>query len=384
MVFITLLMFLKVPNPRTPVLAGLKAIDWTGATLIIGGALMILLGVDFGDVTYPWSSTTVICLIIFGAVAVGIFIVNEWKFASNPVIPLRLFSPASTSAAYVVFTCNFYVFIGLAYYLPLYSQSVLGSNALDAGLHLLPLIVSCSLSAAAGGLLIQKTGKYLPVMCVAQALLTLGAGLFISLQFEKSLAKLFVFEIITGVGVGLNIEAPILAAQAAATERDTAAVIATMSFVRSIGTAISVVVGGVIFQNEMNAANSRLVEQLGEQLASQFKGDKASAMVEAIGKLPEDQQEIVRRTYYGALKAVWIMVSSLWTCLIAALTSFYSVRCVRRLVGSAQLVRSRPSLEYRHQRCRSRCRQGKARNAMFRKRKPIERRDGEFWVPRKY
>lgn len=269
---------------------------------------MILLGVDFGDVTYPWSSATVICLIIFGAVAVGTFVVNEWKFAANPIIPLRLFSPASTSAAYIVFTCNFYVFIGLAYYLPLYSQSVLGANALDAGLHLLPLIVSCSLSAAAGGIFIQRTGKCLPIMYAAQVLLALGSGLFISLEFEKSLVRLFAFEIITGIGVGLNIEAPILAAQAAATERDTAAVVATMSFVRSIGTAISIVVGGVIFQNEMNAASPHLVDQLGQQLAGQFNGDKASATVEPIGDLPEDQQDLVRRTYYGALKSVWIMV----------------------------------------------------------------------------
>ncbi|PGH15502.1 hypothetical protein AJ80_05519 [Polytolypa hystricis UAMH7299] len=306
-VFVVLLFFLDVPNPKTPVLAGIKAIDWTGSTLIVGGALMILLGVDFGDVTYAWSSATVICLIVFGAIVVGIFLVNEWKFAKNPVIPLRLFAPLSTLAAYVVFTCNFYVFIGLAYYLPLYSQAVLGADALASGLHLLPLIVSSSLSAAASGVFIQRTGKYLPVMYVAQTMLTLGVGLFISLKFEKSLTRLFIFEILTGVGVGLNIEAPILAAQATTTVRDTAAVIATMSFVRSIGTAISVVVGGVIFQNQMNVAGPRMVEQLGQELANRFDGKNASANVDLVGTLPVGQQDIIRRSYFGALRSVWIM-----------------------------------------------------------------------------
>lgn len=307
-VFVVLLFFLKVPNPHTPVLAGLKAIDWTGSLFIVGGALMILLGLEFGDVTYPWSSTTVICLIIFGAVSVGVFILNEWKVARNPIIPLRLFSNKSTVAAYSVFACNSYVFIGLAYYLPLYSQSVLGADPLTSGLYLLPLIVSTSLAAAFAGVFMQQTGKYLPVMYAAQVALTLGVGLFIDLEFDKNLTKLFTFEILAGIGVGMNIEAPILAAQAAATARDTAAVTATMGFGRSIATAVSVVIGGVIFQNEMNKANPNLVDRLGRNLASQFNGDQASANVELIGTLPADQQVLVRQAYFEALRTVWIMV----------------------------------------------------------------------------
>ena len=146
-------------------------------------------------------------------------------------------------------------------------------------------------------------------MYAAQVLLTLGVGLFISLEFEQNLTKLFIFEILTGVGVGLNIEAPIIAAQASTTVRDTAAVVATMGFLRSIATAVSVVIGGVIFQNKMRTENPALVDQLGHQLASQFDGANASANVENIGTLPSDQQIFVRQAYFRALRTVWIMVS---------------------------------------------------------------------------
>ena len=307
-VFVVLLVFLKVPSPDTPVLAGLKAIDWTGTILIIGASLMVLLGIEFGDVTYPWSSATVISLIAAGAVTVVVFFVNEWKVAANPIIPLRLFSGLRMAAPYSVFATNSYVFIGLAYYLPLYSQSVLGANALSSGLYLLPLIVSTSLAAAFAGLFMQQTGRYLIVMYVAQVALSVGIGLFIELSFEKDLTKLFIFEVIAAIGIGMNIEAPIIAAQAATTVRDTAAVTSTMGFVRSIATAISVVVGGVIFQNEMNAANPHLMDQLGPQLAGQFTGGQASANIELIGALPRDQQVVVRKAYFEALRTVWIMV----------------------------------------------------------------------------
>lgn len=308
-VVVVLLLFFKVQSPNTPVIAGLKAIDWPGSLLIVGGALMVLLGINFGDVEYSWSSSTVICLIVIGTVTIGVFIFNEWKVA-NPIIPLRLFSSPSTVAVYGVFACNFYVFIGLAYYLPLYSQSVLGVNALRSGLYLMPLIISSSLAAAAAGIFIQQTGKYLPMMWAAQVMLTLGVGLFINLKFEENLTKLFLFQIIVGIGVGMNIDAPILAAQAATTSLDTAAVTGTMGFLRNIANAISIVIGGVVFQNEMNTANHKLVGDLGLQLATNFSGGQASANVDFIGTLPTNQQVIVRRAYYGSLRTVWMMVTT--------------------------------------------------------------------------
>lgn len=313
--FLVLLFFMRVQSPRTPIAAGLKVIDWTGSVLIVGGALMVLLALEFGDVVYSWSSATVICLLIFGTAVMALFVVNEWKIAKNPIIPLWLFASPSKVAPYVVFACNSYVFIGQAYYLPLYAQSALAATALMSGLYLLPLIVSCALAAAATGIFMQRTGEYLPVMYIAQGFLVLGSGLLISLKFESNITKLVIFQILVGIGVGMNIEAPILAAQAAASVRDTAAVTATMGFVRSLSTAISVVVGGVVFQNGMNAKNGELASRLGSDssLANIFNGDNAASSVEKISTvgLNADQQVLVRKTYFEALRMVWVMVGLL-------------------------------------------------------------------------
>jgi hypothetical protein len=50
-----LLIFLDVHNPKTPVVAGLKAVDWFGSLSILGMTLMILLGLEFGGATFPVS-----------------------------------------------------------------------------------------------------------------------------------------------------------------------------------------------------------------------------------------------------------------------------------------------------------------------------------------
>lgn len=152
-------------------------------------------------------------------------------------------------------------------------------------------------------------------MYIAQGFLVLGSGLLISLKFESNITKLVIFQILVGIGVGMNIEAPILAAQAAASVRDTAAVTATMGFVRSLSTAISVVVGGVVFQNGMNAKNGELASRLGSDssLANIFNGDNAASSVEKISTvgLNADQQVLVRKTYFEALRMVWVMVGLL-------------------------------------------------------------------------
>ena len=296
-----------MPNPHTPVWAGLKAVDWPGSLLVVGGALMVLLGLDFGNVAYPWSSATVICLLVFGGAVIGLFVVNEWKFAAKPIIPLRLFSTPAKLAPYGVFASANYVYIGLAYYLPLYSQSVLEADALTSGIHLIPLIVASCLTGAFTGIFIQRTGQYRPLLYVAQVMLILGTGLFINLDFEQNLTKLFAFEIVVGIGVGMNMQPPVLAAQAAGSVKDTAAVVATMGFVRSIAAVVAVVVGGVIFQNEMDAVNPGLLAEIGP-LAGRFDGENAAANIQLISALDESQRVPVRRAYFHALRTVWIMV----------------------------------------------------------------------------
>jgi hypothetical protein len=161
-VSILLFFFLHLHNPRTPVWDGLKAIDWAGSLLIVGGTLMLLFGLEFGGVSAPWDSAKVICLIVFGIVVAFLFVLNEWKFARYPVMPTRLFNNSSNIAALGCCFCHGYVFIAGTYYLPLYFQAVIGATPLLSGVYLLPFALSLSFVSGATGVFIKKTGKYLP------------------------------------------------------------------------------------------------------------------------------------------------------------------------------------------------------------------------------
>lgn len=213
MAFLILLIFLDVKTPKTPLGKGLKAVDWLGSFTMVGGVIMLLLGLEFGGITYPWDSATVLCLIIFGAVVIGIFFLIEWRVAPYPLMPLELFSKRSNLAALSVCFLHAFVFISGNYFLPLYFQAVLGASPILSGVYLLPQALSLSFLSAFTGVVIKKTGQYLPLIWFGMVLMTLGFGLFIDFDVNSSWAKIIIYQIIAGIGVGPNFQSPLIALQ---------------------------------------------------------------------------------------------------------------------------------------------------------------------------
>uniref|UniRef100_A0A8H7NQB8 Major facilitator superfamily (MFS) profile domain-containing protein n=1 Tax=Bionectria ochroleuca TaxID=29856 RepID=A0A8H7NQB8_BIOOC len=291
-VFPLLYFTLKLPNPKTPIRAGLKAIDWTGSFLILGGAVMLLLGLHLGGEVSPWGSPTIICLLIFSFVAGGLFIVNESKVARYPVIPMRLFRDRSAAASFAVTFLHSFAFMGVAWYLPLYFQAVLLSSPLMSGVYLLPFIVSSSVPP--------------PIFC-GLVCTTLGVGLMIDIGVEAHWGKLIAYQLVGGAGFGLNIEGPLLAVQTAVPAQDVAVATAAMSFTRTISTSISIVIGGVVFQNEMSRKKGGLESQLGPDVAELLGGGSAAANVEIVQSLPVEQQIIAQKAFYESIRSIWIL-----------------------------------------------------------------------------
>lgn len=305
--FLIILFFLDLKTPKTPLRKGLKAVDWLGSLAMVGGVVMFLLGLEFGGITHPWNSPTVLCLIIFGVVVIAIFFLIEWRVAPYPIMPLDLFSKRSNLAALATCFLHAFVFISGNYFLPLYFQAVLGATPILSGVYLLPQALSLSLLSAFTGVFIKKTGQYLPMIWSGMVLMTLGFGLFINLGVHASWAKIIIFQIIAGSGVGPNFQSPLIALQSLVPKRDIATATATFGFTRNLGSAISVVVGSVVFNNMMKSKQPQLVASLGPQTASSFGGGSAGASVSLIQALPAAQKAVARTAFAQSLSTMWIV-----------------------------------------------------------------------------
>ncbi|KAK2741410.1 hypothetical protein FQN55_008326 [Onygenales sp. PD_40] len=304
--FIIILFFLKIETPKTPFLAGLRAVDWLGSITVVCGTVMFLLGLEYGGVSYPWTSAIVICLLLFGVVTWGVFVVIQWRFSKYPIMPMWLFQRRSVVAAYGAALFHGFVFISDSFFLPLYLQAVIEATPLLSGVYLFPSVLAIAVGSAAAGIIIRKTGQYLLVIWVAMTIMVLGHGLYIDLPSQKDWARIILYQIVAGLGIGPNFQAPLIALQSHIKPSDLATATATFGFVRNLASSISVVVGGVIFQNCLKLSVKDLTTELPPRLIQQLGSNSAGASTAIVAALPDDQKRVVLDAYTHALKYMWM------------------------------------------------------------------------------
>lgn len=303
--------FLDVKTPKTPLIAGLKALDWFGCLTIVGGTVMLLLGLNFGGVQFAWSSTTVICLIVFGIVSYALFFIIEYRFAASPIVPFGVFNKRSTAAP--LLACFFHgaVLAISSYYLPLYFQAVLGATPLLSGVYIIAYAAPMGLAAAVSGGVIAGTGKYLFFIRGGFVLITLASGLFIAFPHGHGWSKIFTFQILLGLGIGPNFQALMVALQANVHASDEATAVSTFGFARNLATSIGVVAGGVVFQNVIHKKYDVLTAALGPALAARICNGDAESTIFTVDNLAPALRTIARNAFYDSLRDVWILMTAL-------------------------------------------------------------------------
>ena len=163
------------------------------------------------------------------------------------------------------------------------------------------------------GVIMHRTGKYLELMWVGMSLVSIGFGMLIHLNATSPLSQIVGFQMVAGAGSGLMFEPPLIAIQAHVSQDDTATATATLGFVRGLGTSISVVIGGVLFQNGMQMRAFHLrAAGLSAKLIESFSGAEAAANVMVIGTINEQSQKLaVKEAFAWSLRNTWI----LYTCI---------------------------------------------------------------------
>ncbi|CAK7566365.1 MAG: hypothetical protein SEPTF4163_004307 [Sporothrix epigloea] len=310
-IFITL----KLPTPKTSILDGLRAIDWLGSLAITGGTLMLLMGLQFGGTTYPWKSPIVICLIVFGFVTLGLFGVIERWVAKYPVLPSHIYASRSNVACLVVCLFHGVMFTSVTYFMPTYFQAVLGATPLLSGVWLLATSLGLSVCAASSGIYIKKTGRFKDPIYTGFVLSVLGAGLLYDLPTSRdspsassAWARIIIFQGIVGAGIGLNFQPPLVALQSNVTPQYNAAATASFALVRSMASAISVVIGSTAFSNKMNSQYDAVLAAVGGNttIATALTGAKAQANLFLVDAMPQAEQVPIRQALYVAVRVIWI------------------------------------------------------------------------------
>lgn len=291
-------------------------IDWPGLVLFGAALGALIFGLQRGN-EEGWGSTVIVGALGGAALAMALFLLVERR-REHPMLDLGLFRKPTTSGASLAVLAMAAGVFAMLLFITLYLQNVLGYDALESGLRLLPLTVAAFFAAAIGA----RLGERLPLNGLLGVGLTLaGGGLLLMRgvspggEWTDMLAGMLV----TGTGIGmLN---PIVASAALGVVPAARSGMASglNSTFRIGGVALGVAALGAVFQDRVQAKVvdtlagtplSSRAEQLGDAFAS---GDAAAA----IGSVPPGQRGLLAQAAESSF------VSGLDTImLIAAIVCF--------------------------------------------------------------
>ena len=80
----------------------------------------------------------------------------------------------------------------------LYFQAIKGDSAVQAGIKLIPLLLSVVISSMLAGGLITYIGYYSPVVIPCMVLATVGAGMLTTLDVDSPLREWFGYQVLCG------------------------------------------------------------------------------------------------------------------------------------------------------------------------------------------
>ena len=304
-------------------------IDYLGAAVLVFSASFLVLFTSLGGTTYPWGSPTIIALGVAGAVLLVIFVFVERR-ATEPVLPLHLFSNRGFSVTSVVgFIVGFAMF-GAIVYLPVFFQIVHGESPTISGLRLLPLLVGLIICSTGSGIVISRTGRYRAFPIAGTALMTVGLVLLSQVGVGTSLIVAALYMFVLGVGLGCVMQVLVLIVQNAVPYPELGVATSGATFFRSIGGSFGTAIFGAIFSNVLVG---NLVRHLGN--ARLPTGLSSSSVTPAIlDKLPQAVHHGIAAAYAESIQTVFVIAAPIGA--IAFLATWFIPQVeLRRGVGAA-------------------------------------------------
>ena len=140
---------------------------------------------------------------------------------------------------------------GVSSYIPLFAQGVLGGDAFDAGLMVLPMSFSWPIASIIGGRVILRSATTLPPSSAPCSSSSVRRSCCLIDQ-DSSVLVPATAAFVIGFGMGFTTSAMIISVQNAVEWRFRGVATATTQFFRTIGGAISVAIMGAILNSQLS------------------------------------------------------------------------------------------------------------------------------------
>ena len=225
-------------------------IDYLGAILLVAAVTSTLLTVSVYGPRDGWADAHTLTYLAVGVVLTALFLFWETK-ATEPILPLRLFSNHTFSLTSVLGMIIGAGMFGAIVMLPLYLQVVTGASATSAGLKLIPLMLGIVSTSILSGKLITKHGHYKRYPIMGTLIMAIGVFLMATLGINTPYWQLSIYAILVGAGLGLSMQTIVIALQNAVDFKDMGVATSSNTFFRSLGSVFGTALFGSILTNRL-------------------------------------------------------------------------------------------------------------------------------------
>lgn len=280
--------------------------DWVGAVLAAAWAVCLIDALEWGGITRPWDDAGVIVSLVFMGVLPLAFIAWErWLGPQRAMFKLHLLARRTVYGACGVLFTLFAVYMIAVFYLSLWLQAVYHFSATDAGVRLLPVILSQTFFLLASSRLVPRIGRYKWIIVAGPVLLGAGSGAMYSVTYGAPLARLLGFQVLIGAGAGVAMQNSSLAIQAElrAEPRLIPAGIGISTFLGFAGRITGISLAQSVFGNMLKRNLGRYAPGLGHELRARVALD-ATALWTAV---PDALRPGALMAYAESMRLVFVI-----------------------------------------------------------------------------
>ena len=281
------------------------AIDYMGAALLATALSGTIVVTDLGGMTYPWSSPFILGLIaVVVASTVGFLVVE--RNASEPVVPLRLFSNRTFVISVLIGLIVGFALFGSVTYLPLFLQIVKGDSPTASGLRMIPMMGGMLVSSIISGQMISRRGRYKIFPIIGTAVMVLGLFLLSRMRAETSITTTALLMMTLGLGLGLVMQVLVLVAQNSVDFKDLGVATSGATLFRLVGGSVGTAVLGAIFASRLH---QNLLETLPPSVAGATGTAGANISPRAIAAFSPEVRQLYTGGFTHALNTVFLVAT---------------------------------------------------------------------------
>lgn len=225
----------------------LRELDLIGFVLFTPAALQLLLALEYGASTYPWTSATVIGLFCGSFGTFVVFLAWEWRQGDKAMIPLSMVAKRKVWTSCIAMIGIYGMVLSTSYYMPQYFQGVKDKSPIESGVAILPTMGTQIIFAMLSGTLIGKTGYYMPWTIFSGITGAVGAGLFATFTPSTPTANWVGYEMLFGASRGGGYQTPIIAIQNSVAQHEVSVAMAILMFCQTLSGSIFLTLSNVIF-----------------------------------------------------------------------------------------------------------------------------------------